>query len=529
MGNSNKKKKNTNKNNNNNINKTNDLNSINKDIPKYESKNKNVPKEKILNHIENFKNNFGTDLEDDFFEESKFEMLFENKLKKPQKIVLNKNKKLLITEINNCIQSYYEYIINNFNYNTKNLDELGEMMPKFLNLLCNIVYLIQDINQNYLEETWVKMHMKLMNICYDFNSTEKLYILMKNDHHVYELQYLLTLFCLCLSKDKDFNQRIKLLLKFPYFLYKILVICATIINVCCCGHGYNQDDNNLQCSCTQSIYLIFETFSYIENNNKQLLNEVKKVKIKYLKYLAERLGKNIAVVILLQMAKMCSTYDMFNYLINETDLMETLLNKNNDDFNHCVDKFEQFMHYCKEPEFLFRILGYISPPEVGLKKRIYYEIVKVINELVDNIDVNTLEKSVYKNEIFDKFIEILKLDIYLGDYLGIWKYLLNNENEKIVEIFSRNIYNIGVIFMDQIDNLIKNKLFGIRPDAVIEIMNLFLKMGDKIKKKYNKNNDYIEQLKPVYDKIKTITFEDNDNDNEDKSENLEEFNKYFEN
>ena len=88
-----------------------------------------------------------------------------------------------------------------------------------------------------------------------------------------------------------------------------------------------------------------------------MLKEVKKVKLKYLKYLVERLGKNIGVVILLQMAKMCSTYDIFNYLINETDLMNKSLNKDDDDvFIHCVEKFEQFMHFCKEPEFLLSVV-----------------------------------------------------------------------------------------------------------------------------------------------------------------------------
>jgi hypothetical protein len=256
-----------------------------------------------------------------------------------------------------------------------------------------------------------------------------------------------------------------------------------------------------------------------------MLKEVKKVKLKYLKYLVERLGKNIGVVILLQMAKMCSTYDIFNYLINETDLMNKSLNKDDDVFNHCVEKFEQFMHFCKEPEFLFRILSFISPPKRGLKKRIFYEIVKIMNDLVDNIDVDMLEKSVYKSEIFDKILDTLKLDVYLGDYLGIWNNLLNHENEKIIKIFSRNTYNIGSIFLNQIDNLTKNKLYGFRLISVIQIMNLFLKIGETVKIKYNKKNDYIEQLRQVYERIKSITLEEND---KTILEYIGEFNKYFE-
>ena len=482
-------------------------------------------KEKIINHIQNFENNFGIKLIKDFFEESDFKTLFDNEYKKTEHIVLKNEKKSILLEINDSILLYYEYIVNNYTYNSEDREELKEMLPKFLNLLCNIVYLMPDLNQNYLQEDWIKMHMKLMNICCNFETPEQLYILMDNKHNIYELEYLLTLFCLCLSKDNNFNQRIYLLLKFPDFLYQILIISASIINACCCGHGYYKNYNNNQCSCTKSIYLIYETFNYIEKNNKNMLKEVKKVKLKYLKYLVERLGKNIGVVILLQMAKMCSTYDIFNYLINETDLMNKSLNKDDDVFNHCVEKFEQFMHFCKEPEFLFRILSFISPPKRGLKKRIFYEIVKIMNDLVDNIDVDMLEKSVYKSEIFDKILDTLKLDVYLGDYLGIWNNLLNHENEKIIKIFSRNTYNIGSIFLNQIDNLTKNKLYGFRLISVIQIMNLFLKIGETVKIKYNKKNDYIEQLRQVYERIKSITLEEND---KTILEYIEEFNKYFE-
>jgi hypothetical protein len=230
------------------------------------------------------------------------------------------------------------------------------------------------------------------------------------------------------------------------------------------------------------------------------------------------------------MGKMCTTNDMFNYLLNETDLIKTSLEKDHDDcFNHSVDKFEEFMHFCKEPEYLFRILTYVTPPKYGLKKRIYYEILKVIEELTDNIDIKVIENSLYKGEIFDKILDTLKLDTYLGDYLGIWNLLLNDENEKIVEIFSRNTYNIGDIFINQVDNLITNKLTEMRLYAVIKIMNLFLKIGEKVKSKYNKKKDYIEQLRKVYEKIKIISSQSSQEEGENKyfSEIIDEFNKYF--
>ena len=51
-------------------------------------------KEKIINHIQNFENNFGIKLIKDFFEESDFKTLFDNEYKKTEHIVLKNEKKI---------------------------------------------------------------------------------------------------------------------------------------------------------------------------------------------------------------------------------------------------------------------------------------------------------------------------------------------------------------------------------------------------------------------------------------------------
>ena len=68
----------------------------------------------------------------------------------------------------------------------------------------------------------------------------------------------------------------------------------------------------------------------------------------------------------------------------------------------------------------------------------------------------------------------------------------------------KNKYNVGEIMFNQVDTLIKEYLINIRLNAVVRIMNLFLKMGNEIKKKFNVDNYYIEQFKECYKKINEI-------------------------
>ena len=58
--------------------------------------------------------------------------------------------------------------------------------------------------------------------------------------------------------------------------------------------------------------------------------------------------------------------------------------------------------------------------------------------------------------------------------------------------------------LNQVDSLIKENLVGFRLNAVVRIMNLFLKMGNEIKKKFKVDNFYLEEFKECYKKIKDL-------------------------
>ena len=73
---------------------------------------------------------------------------------------------------------------------------------------------------------------------------------------------------------------------------------------------------------------------------------------------------------------------------------------------------------------------------------------------------------------------------------------------------------------NQIDNLIIKQLTGIRLNGVVRIMNLFLKMGNEIKKKYNVDNYYVEEFRDNYKKINDLEIKND--------EDIDEFKKYYE-
>ena len=255
------------------------------------------------------------------------------------------------------------------------------------------------------------------------------------------------------------------------------------------------------------------------------IEEAKKAKFKILEFLFKHVGKNVSIVFLYQMGKMLDKDEIFNHLLNNCDdLFEKAINKEDDfDFSHAMDGFEAFINLCRNPEYLFQILSIISPPDKGLKNNIYREILKTISGLItDNNQVEYLENKLYNSIIFQKVIDTLKLDTYLGDYEGIWQILLDANNSNIVTIFYRNHdkYNIGEIMINQVNNLIKDEMTGLRLDAVVRIMNLFLNMGNEIKKKYNVENYYIEQLRDCYKKVCELDIKDN--------EDINDFKKYYE-
>ena len=142
-----------------------------------------------------------------------------------------------------------------------------------------------------------------------------------------------------------------------------------------------------------------------------------------------------------------------------------------------------------------------------------------------NDSIEYLENKLYNNTIFKQVVETLKMDVYLGDYEGIWQILLDSNNDNIVNIFFRmkNKYNFGDIMLMQIDSLIKNNLIYIRLNGVVRIINIFLKLGVKIVNSYLTENYYLEQFRDCYKKICELNITDNDD------EDINEFKNYYTN
>ena len=487
-------------------------------------------KEEIDGYIENFETKFkreykkdkflSLDSEDYFSEFKQLDKIWELKIVEPKKI--EKRIEINLLDINDKIYKYYSQILEKYNYSTVDRNDLNSSICKIFTFLSNIYDLFPNFLEINFKNDWLNLHLKLIDTCLDINDPPKPSLGSNGKEKIDKLWPFLIFFSLCLSKDKDFNTRLFLILKHPDLFYKISIIAACNCYFCCCGHGMHHEDDE-KFGAIKSILLVFETFKYMEEK-KMNIDEAKKMKIKILEFLFENVGKNVSIVLLYQMGKMLDKDEIFNHLLNNTDLFEKAINKEKEsDFSHAIDGFEAFVNLCKNPEYLFQILNIITPPNKGLKNNIYREILKTISTLItDNNQVEYLENKLYNNIIFQKVIDTLKLDTYLGDYEGIWQILLDMNNSNIVTIFYKNHgkYNIGDIMINQVNNLIKDQMTGLRLGAVVRIMNLFLNLGNEIKKKYNVENYYIEQFRDCYKKISGLDIKDD--------EDINEFKKYYE-
>ena len=138
-------------------------------------------------------------------------------------------------------------------------------------------------------------------------------------------------------------------------------------------------------------------------------------------FMLKSLGKNISSIYLLKMGEVCNNNDdIFNYLINETNLLEETLTREAGDFGHCIEQLEEFCSICKNPYLLFKILNSISPPKTRVKMRVYREILKTLNNIINDNNIKMFEKYLYNGIIFKKILETLKYYIRLGKYEGIW-------------------------------------------------------------------------------------------------------------
>ena len=475
---------------------------------KEKKKDEEESKTKKLDFIEYYKNNFFRDIKTDFFQEfssnnkENFNMEIIWKLKLDKDRLNNKNKNIneKVIKINKMIYNDYEKILKKYNYNSENKEEFGENIKQIFLILCNIYDLIPNCLETYFQGHWIEMHLKLFNICVDFNNISKEH---KSDdkNQIYLLQYFLTLFCICISKDEDYSQSIYILTKYPDFFYKVLVIAICLNYVCCCGNALSYC-NNLISSCFKTGQLIFEVFKSIEE--KKISLNIKDTKMKCVVFMVKNLGKNISSIYLLKMGEVCNNNDdIFNYLINETNLLEETLTREAGDFGHCIEQLEEFCSICKNPYLLFKILNSISPPKTRVKMRVYREILKTLNNIINDNNIKMFEKYLYNGIIFEKIIETLKYNIWLGEYEGIWELLLNSDNQYIIKIFHRNKYHVKKILEEQVDNLIYKGFIGNRLIAVKTIMNLFTKMGEKVKIQFGGYNFYANEFKDIY---KTISY-----------------------
>ena len=322
-----------------------------------------------------------------------------------------------IEEINNKVYNEYKNILKKNNYYTENKNEFEESIENIFSILCNIYDLIPNC-EIYFQDEWIEMHLKLFNICLNFQDLPKLHL----NFQEHPLEYFLTLFCICMSKDNDYLQRIKIFKKYPDFFYKVLIISMYNTHVCCCGVPLNFK-NNLTCSCFKTGQIIFETFKNIEEQNLSL--NIKEIKMKCVNFMIKNLGKNIAGVYLLKMENISNNKnEIFNYIIKETNLLKERLQIKEDTFGHCIDVFEKFISSCNNPELIYDILILITTPKDRYEIRLYRFLLNILTNIInkDN-DTEELEKYIYNKEIFGNLLDTLSYDIWLGEYEGIWEVL----------------------------------------------------------------------------------------------------------
>ena len=255
--------------------------------------------------------------------------------------------------------------------------------------------------------------------------------------------------------------------------------------------------------------------SHIEKNNiRNLLDEEKKLKIKYTDFLIQKYGKNVCIVYLNKMAEICSNKDIFEYLFIKTDLFKRVMIKEMDEVHHCIDNLEHFITICENPIVFMKLIDSLSSSEIYKYNRFYSEMIKKVkyNKNSQNI--------IYEGNSFKNIINLLSFasenSSYIIEIEGIFNIFLNIDNEDILEIFYKNYYTIVKFISKIVDNFIKNNLYEICMDTVIRIMIKFILIGEKIKSKYNCKNCYIEEFRDIYKKIHFL-----------KSDDALELKKYF--
>lgn len=232
-------------------------------------------KEEIDGYIENFQTIFkreykkdkffSLDSDEHYFSEFKqLDKIWELKIVEPKKI--EKRIEINLLDINDKLYKYYSEILQKYNYSTVDRTELNNSIYKIFTFLSNIYDLFPNFLEIYFKNDWLNLHLKLIDACLDINDPPKPSLGSNGKEKIDKLWPFLNFFSLCLSKDKDFNTRLFLILKYPDLFYKISVIAAGNCYFCCCGHGMHYEDDE-KFAAIKSILLVFETFKYMEEKN----------------------------------------------------------------------------------------------------------------------------------------------------------------------------------------------------------------------------------------------------------------------
>ena len=209
-------------------------------------------KEEIDRYIENFQtkfkreykkdNFFSLDSGEQYFSEFKeLDKIWELKIVEPKKI--DKKLDINLFEINDKIYKYYSQLLTQYNYYTVNREELNDGISKIFIFLSNIYDLFPNFLEIYFKNDWLNLHLKLIDACLNINDPPKPSLGTNGKEKIDKLWPFLVFFSLCLSKDKDFNTRLFLVLKHPDLFYKISIIATGNCYFCCCGHGMSNDDD----------------------------------------------------------------------------------------------------------------------------------------------------------------------------------------------------------------------------------------------------------------------------------------------
>lgn len=297
-----------------------------------------------------------------------------------------------LMEINKSIYNNLSYIINSIK-NEKNSinNELEETklcyIDSMMQLLCNIYDLDSKFYEYYFQDKWINMFTMLFELFFDFNNLPEVMLGMNRYPYLFNF---LNLFGLCMTKDNNFQLRMKLLENDSSFLYKILIISTYSAGHCCCGHGYNKSSY----SCQKAIDSIYKVMSNIEKNNDfYLLKNAKEIKIKYTEFLMNKYGKNICGVYLNKLLEICSNEDIFTYIIIDTNLLKEVMIREVTKIHHSIDCLEEMVGLCQNPEIFINILNDLtSSDDIILHKRLYREMLK---KMINSLKGETVEKLIY--------------------------------------------------------------------------------------------------------------------------------------